>query len=351
MQGVASAQASGPPPEGDARHHYRIHGLTFSCNRPLPACLPTEIEGRAEIRVHHLGYTLPDKFPSVRLNDWKALSRVEAYDNELDQGVIVSSRPTVEGIWWLLSFRHVIPAEFLVAPDGDQVTIYWGNPADVQERAPLPQDIASLLLGPVLGALARRRGLVPLHAGAVAVGGRAILFAGPSGAGKSTLLAAFAASGASLLADDQAILLPDPDGGFHLGRGQDTPRLHPDSLRHFGLDTQESRQVFSIGEKRYTGPTANPAPDDARFVPAAIVLLEPRGGENIRLDRIPAMAAMQLLWKQIYPAFLPLRAEERAGAFTTLADLARRTPLYRLSRPDCLESLPDVCAALRLLVA
>jgi len=48
----------------------------------------------------------------------------------------------------------------------------------------------------------RQRGWLPLHASAIELEGRALLFMGKSGAGKSTLAAAFETGGHPLLADD-----------------------------------------------------------------------------------------------------------------------------------------------------
>lgn len=53
------------------------------------------------------------------------------------------------------------------------------------------------------------QGLLVLHAGAVEVDGRAILFAGASGVGKSTLVQAFVRSGYRFLTDDCATFSSD----------------------------------------------------------------------------------------------------------------------------------------------
>ena len=63
-------------------------------------------------------------------------------------------------------------------------------------------DWRAFLLGPVLALLCYLRGLLPLHASAVRIGGRAVAFAGRSGAGKSTLAAALYDRGYALVTDD-----------------------------------------------------------------------------------------------------------------------------------------------------
>ena len=69
------------------------------------------------------------------------------------------------------------------------------------------------------------RGLLPYHASAIEVAGRAILIAGDSGAGKSTLTAAMLRHGANLTAVEP----PRPGEPILLCRGRTTLRLHRDT--------------------------------------------------------------------------------------------------------------------------
>lgn len=82
----------------------------------------------------------------------------------------------------------------------------------------------------VAALLAAWRGLVPLHAGAVAVDGRAVLVAGPAGAGKSTLTAGLVDHGARFIADD-LVVLSVAAGRITVAPGRPTIRLHPDTAR------------------------------------------------------------------------------------------------------------------------
>jgi len=75
-----------------------------------------------------------------------------------------------------------------------------------------PSDMALFATGTVFGILLHQREQAVLHASAVNVGGRAVLFCGRSGAGKSTMAAALGAAGYSLLNDDISVIGRDGEG-------------------------------------------------------------------------------------------------------------------------------------------
>jgi hypothetical protein len=62
------------------------------------------------------------------------------------------------------------------------------------------------LLGSVLGILCHQRGLFPLHASCVRIGGYAVALTGRPGAGKSTLAAALVQRGHGLVCDDVCVI-------------------------------------------------------------------------------------------------------------------------------------------------
>ena len=69
-----------------------------------------------------------------------------------------------------------------------------------------PENVRLYLLGSAFGLLLHQRGLLPLHANAVDLGGQAIAVAGVSGAGKSTLAAWFHDRGFPLIGDDVCVV-------------------------------------------------------------------------------------------------------------------------------------------------
>ena len=108
----------------------------------------------------------------------------------------------------------------LCVPDVVRMLLVGGRHLTWQcEGETPPGDAVIFVAASGIGLLLHQRGRVVLHASAVAVGGRAMLFCGPSGAGKSTIAAMLARRGYELLSDDQCVLS---------GLGEGAPMVHPD---------------------------------------------------------------------------------------------------------------------------
>ena len=121
--------------------------------------------------------------------------------------------------------------EFLIDRSGSQVWVNW------PESCPL-EDAATYLLGPIFGFVLRLRGVVSLHASAVAVADRAVVLVGPCGAGKSTTAAALARLGFPVLSDN-IVALEERGGSLIVHPGNARLSLWPDSVRTlFGAPTR-----------------------------------------------------------------------------------------------------------------
>jgi len=93
------------------------------------------------------------------------------------------------------------------------------------------EDMTTHLLGPIMGFALRLRGIVCLHASAVAVDNRAVVFLGPGGYGKSTTAAAFAKSGYPVLSDD-IVALAEREDGFLVQPAYPRLRLWPSAVQN-----------------------------------------------------------------------------------------------------------------------
>ncbi len=99
-----------------------------------------------------------------------------------------------------------VAARFQIAHDGSHVRCEKIDPL-----------FDALLVGQVFPMLAAMHGIEVFHTAAVAIDGKAWLFAANSGVGKTTLAAYLIASGATLLADDVVAITADDSGLTVLG--------------------------------------------------------------------------------------------------------------------------------------
>ena len=119
-------------------------------------------------------------------------------------------------------------------------------------RKPLAEDVLrALVLGPIMGALLRQRGLLVLHACCVTRDGEAIAFLGESGWGKSTLAEFLCQRGFDLLTDDVlAVELDATTGPPRALPGYPHIRLLPETGSALLSDFEELPLFFEGGAKR-----------------------------------------------------------------------------------------------------
>jgi hypothetical protein len=186
-----------------------------------------------------------------------------------------------------------------------------------------------VLLGTVFAALLQMRGQLVLHASAMAVGGRGVVFLGAKGAGKSTLAAAFLRAGHGLLTDD--VLAIGAGGRLVPGFAQIKLVTPLDGL-------PGAVPMPEIGKSRLNvGRTAAPV--------AAAVLYVLRGGSELCCEPVTGAAAVGALMGHSYMArfFAPAGAAA-AVHLEQCAALLRVAPVRRLTVPRGLERLAEVVA-------
>jgi len=181
------------------------------------------------------------------------------------------------------------------------------------------------------------RGDVPVHAAAVDVGGRALVFCGPSHFGKTTLAAAFLHAGHRVLSEDLTCckLTPSP----MVLPGPAMLRIRPDVFERLGpiagtRTTLEERDRIHVAFDRERSGTGDPVPL------AGIVVLR-RGPQDLQLYRVEAMRFLPELFAMSFN--LPSDVD-RARGFSAALDLATAVPFWVLDRPLRFELLDDVIA-------
>jgi len=191
------------------------------------------------------------------------------------------------------------------------------------------EELAIFVVGTMLGILLHQRAHVVLHASAIQVGDKAVLFCGPSGAGKSTIAAALNRLGYAVISDDVCAL------GFAAGGA---PLAYPDGrvLKLWAEATQElgltpGNPVRGQLMKYYVEPGAT------RSMPMEIgaiyELCQPRPP---RVDGIAAqnvVGAAMLVQRNAYRPLLVRRLGQQARYLEAAARLSVAAGIFTLTRP------------------
>ncbi len=288
-------------------HSYRICGLSVASDIVLPGL----IAGK------------PDSFPEVTI-------RHGAVPQALPEASMFGPTWQIAGKQFLLSVPNV--ARFLLK-DGDQIVFAPESEASVE-------DIPIFVLGTVFGILLHQREQIVLHASAVEVNGKAIVFCGASGAGKSTIAAALAERGYRLLTDDVcAITFPS----------NAAPIVHPDgrqlklwaqAIEKLELEEIRGQRIRGSLEKFYVEPRA--VTTEALPLGAVYALQEALPSDALGIERPNVVDCALLLRWHAYRPLLVARLEQKEHYFRAAAQITDKSGIFRLTRPFDFAVLPDV---------
>lgn len=202
-----------------------------------------------------------------------------------------------------------------------------------------PRTLRVHLLGSVLGAILHQRRVLPLHANAVEMDGRAVAFMGPSGAGKSTLAGWFTDRGCRLLSDDVCAVRID-EAKVWAEPGIPRLRLWREALLASGR-TPEDHHPSVEGRPDYDKfDVALPVDRVVRGpLPLAGIYVLERGEQDLhRLRGVEAVS--QLMVNTYRPGFLRA-AGHQADHWRVCAALAERVPVFRITRPWSVQGYAD----------
>jgi hypothetical protein len=241
--------------------------------------------------------------------------------------------------------------QFAIDPAGHQV---WANWRGAPPAKPI-NDVASLLLGPILGGLLRLRRTVSVHACVLEIDSGAVVLLGGREAGKSTIAAAMAQRGHAVLSDDIAAILEQPMGTWMTQPGYPRLRLGPTTIE--AIDTPavpatDAGPVITGLEKRYLelsiGEEAGPWRFQCRPLPLEAIyeLRRGRGVDGPVIEPIVGADRLTTLVRHLRAAVAPLDAPTKAAELARLGRLATSVPVRRVTYPDDLEALPALCQAI-----
>jgi hypothetical protein len=288
---------------------YRVAGLTVVSEIDLPGAIPADIGGATPDIVVRAG-AVP-----------------ESLDNAGARG------PT-----WAIA-----GARFLLAVPGVARFLLEEGRAIVFEPAPgvVVSDIAIFVLGTVFGILLHQRGQIVLHASAVRVNGKAVLFCGGSGTGKSTLAAALAQRGFPLVTDDfsavtltAAAPMVQPDGR--------RLKLWAQAIEKLDLAERRGDAVRSRLEKYFVEPTVAFA--ESLPLGAVYALREARPPHAAGIERPNVVDAALILRRSAYRPLLVNRMGQKADYFHAATAIANAAGIFHLTRALNFAHMPEVIA-------
>jgi len=200
------------------------------------------------------------------------------------------------------------------------------------------EDIAIYLCGTVIGAVLHQRARIVLHASAVLVGNKAVLFCGASGAGKSTTAAALNKRGYALVSDDVCALDIDADGVAWVMPDGRNLKLWNQAVKE--LDVVAGDAVTRKIEKFYVEPgsvLAKPVP-----VGALYALREARPPAIAGITKPNVVDAAILLRTNAYRPLLVRCFGQRNDYFSAAVSLANQAGIYLLTRDKDFSQLDSV---------
>jgi hypothetical protein len=302
-------------------YRYRLYGLTLFSDECLPALEPfSEDSGPADVRLELR--SVPDWVRLARTLRSHRVHQLEAIPQANDPALVVTS--CGEGFFWSLSYSD--GTEFMTDAAARRLWGRWKQPCT-------KEDFATYLLGPIMGFVLRCKGVTPLHASAVCIGGNAILFCGAAQTGKSTTAAALGLRGWPVLCEDIAALKLR-DNHYWVEPGYPRVCLWPDSVERLMGRSDAFPLLTPNWEKRYLPLDGVRASfERERRSLEAIYLLAP-GTEGNALPHVekltPKQALLELL-PHTYLNWLPDR-EHRTREFEMLTHLVERVPIRKITK-------------------
>jgi hypothetical protein len=311
---------------------YTVFGLLLQSNLRISGLTPQRAFIKSVDVDLHLGLAPPARDGDTG-EPWE-LVYASSYTTDLGEPALRIWKPS-HGAFLRLDYFD--GARFWLDPAGTAVWAVW--PATLSL-----EDVATYVLGPVLGLLLRLRGVPCLHASAVAFGNFTVAFAGSEGAGKSTTAAALANRGHAVISDD-IVALVEREGLFCVLPAYPYLSLWQESVNIL-YGPQRTLPSFSPSyDKRQLLLAENRLRFQETQMPLGAVFLL---GERIAdpaapfVEKLPAGEALVALVANSYATNM-LDQEMRAREFKLLGRLVTTVPIWRLRPHEEGSRLGDLC--------
>jgi hypothetical protein len=300
-------------------HSYRVYGLGLDCSISIAG-----LEPHSDSHFHS-----DVQFESGSPPDWVGASLVLPGSVIICRQAVPGSTAstfalTSHGKDGCFELEYADGTRFVVTRDASRV---WGAcPPPLT-----PEDLATYLLGPVMGFVLRLRHRTCLHASAVQIGKGGVALVGDAGLGKSTTAAALALRGVAVCSED-IVPLAETHGKFEIIPGYPRVCLWPDSVEML-LGARDALPLLTpTWEKRYLPLDGSRAKFVNESMPLGLVYVF---GARIDSERAPFVEelhrkeALLELVQNTYMNWLP-DPEQRAREFDVLARLLDSVPARRI---------------------
>ena len=300
-------------------HSYRAYGLRIFSNTAIPGLLYDPLPApNADVSLD-IG-AQPDWVGRVLLLPSFCYHHQPADPETGDPAFIVTALGEME----FFELTYTDGTRFVVDGAGSKVWGTWTPPLVLE-------DLVSYLLGPVMGFVLRRRGVTPLHASAVSVGGHAIVLSGAAQAGKSTTAAALALRGIRVLCEDVAPLKEDKDG-FSVEPGYPRVCVWPDAVEKLLGQGDALPRLTPNWEKCFLALDGVRAKFEAERQPLGVVYLFAERSEQSDAPRVEKLSPREALLGLVQNTYMNwlLDRKQRAEEFDVLSRLVARVAVRRI---------------------
>jgi hypothetical protein len=264
--------------------------------------------------------------------------RLGAVPNQLPGSVELDPHCFATATQYLLNIQGI--ARYLVTA-GREIVV------DPDDTAP-PLDVRGYLLGSIFVVLCQQRGLLPLHASAIAGKSGVVAFLANSGHGKSTLAAHLAQRGFRVLADDVCLIDATQSSAAMVIPTAPWLKLWRNSLENLGREAEGLVRVFSDDEKYRLPLTPVLTPEPI----CKLVFLE--GNEvsstTTEIEEVPRVQAVPLLMNLTHHSYLLEATGQQEENFLRCGRVLSQARAYRLIRPWGLMHLESTVDALENLL-
>ena len=217
---------------------------------------------------------------------------------------------------------------------GKKISVWPTGQAD-------PRAIRLYLLGSAMGLLLQQRAILPLHANAIVIGGRAVAFMGPSGSGKSTLASWFHGHGLGILGDDVCAIEFDRTRNPVAHSGLPRLRLWRDALVASGRSVDDHARSLPEYDDwdKFDVTLDSHWPDGQNFPLGYLYLLVQ--GEETSIRRLNGIEAFEAVVANIYRGQFMALSGKANELLQSCMDLARTVPIYEARRRWTSEQFDD----------